>query len=143
MSDGRPAHFLSRPADYAHVRELATGGRLVPVVGDFAGAHALRAVGKLVAAQGEWVTAFYVSNVEFYLMRAGTFGSYVDNLRALPVNDASLVIRAYFSYGYPHPATLPGHRSALVRQRIPRFLDLFDEGAYHRYWDVTMLDYEP
>ena len=76
-------------------------------------------------------------------MRGGTFGSYVGNLRALPVDEDSLLIRAYFSYGYPHPATLQGHRSALVRQRVPRFLELYDEGAYQSYWDVTTLDYEP
>jgi hypothetical protein len=141
-SDGRPAHFLARPEDYAHVRGLATAGRLVPVVGDFAGEHALRAVGEFAEARGETVSAFYVSNVEFYLMRSDVFDRYVDNVRALPVNEDSLIIRAYFSYGYPHPATLSGHRSALVRQRVPRFLALYDEGAYHSYWDVSTLDYE-
>ncbi len=34
---GSEAHFLASPEDYAHVRKLASSGRLVPVVGDFAG----------------------------------------------------------------------------------------------------------
>jgi hypothetical protein len=140
--DGRPAHFLSRPDDYDYVRKLAREGRLLPVVGDFAGPHALRAIGKFAREQGESVTAFYVSNVEFYLLRSGLFPSYVENVRALPLTETSQLIRAYFSYGYPHPAALAGHRSTLVRQKIGRFLDLFDRGAYEDYWDVSTLDYE-
>jgi hypothetical protein len=141
-SAGRPAHFLSRPDDYGHVRKLAREGRLLPVVGDFAGPHALKAVGKFARERGETVTAFYVSNVEFYLLRGGVFPSYVENVRALPLSESSQFIRAYFSYGYPHPAALAGHRSTLVRQRMGRFLELFDRGAYEDYWDVSTLDYE-
>jgi len=140
--DGNAAHFLSRPDDYDHVRRLAREGRLVPLVGNFAGPHALKAVAKFARDRGEAVTAFYVSNVEFYLLRGGVFPSYVENVRALPLSESSQFIRAYFSYGYPHPAALEGHRSTLVRQRIRRFLDLFDRGAYEDYWDVSTLDYE-
>lgn len=140
--DFEPSHFLARPEDYDHVRRLALEGRLVPVVGDFAGSHALKAVAKFAREQGETVTAFYVSNVEFYLLRSDQFPRYVENVRALPISESSQFIRAYFSYGYPHPAALPGHRSTLVRQRIRRFLDLFDRGAYSDYWDVSTVDYE-
>lgn len=140
--DGSFAHFLSRPGDYEFVRSLAGRGRLVPVVGDFAGPHALKAVGEFARAQGETVSAFYVSNVEFYLMRSGSFASYVENVRSLPISETSRLIRAYFSYGYPHPAALPGHRSTLVRQKISRFLELYDEGAYGDYWDVATVDYD-
>jgi len=141
-SSGSLGHFLSRPDDYAFVRELAASGRLVPVTGDFAGKHALSRIGRFVEEQGETVTAFYVSNVEFYLIRNGVFPAYVANVRALPLDDSAQFIRAYFSYGYPHPEALPGYRSTLVRQRIRRFLELYDEGALHNYWDVATLDYE-
>ena len=142
-SDGTLGHFLSRPDDYAFVRALAESGRLIPVVGDFAGEHALRSIGRFVDEQGETVTAFYVSNVEFYLIRSGVFPTYVENVRALPLADSAQFIRAYFSYGYPHPEALPGHRSTLVRQKINRFLELYDDGVFLNYWDVSTLDYEP
>ena len=141
--DAKPAHFLSRPDDYDYVRRLAVEGRLIPVVGDFAGPHALRAIGELVRKQGEKVTAFYVSNVEFYLMRNGSFPAYVENVRSLPRSESSQFIRAYFSYGYPHPAALPGQRSTLVRQKMDRFFELYDKGSYASFWDVSTLDYEP
>ena len=40
---------------------------LVPVVGNFAGPKALRAVGKYVRDHGATVAAMYLSNVEQYL----------------------------------------------------------------------------
>ena len=119
------------------------GGRLVPVVGDFAGAHALRAVGDFVRERGRTVSAFYVSNVEFYLLRAGTFDQYVENVRSLPLQEDSLFIRAYFDHGHAHPAGLPGYRSTTILQRITRFLELYDSGAYHNYWEISTMDYLP
>ena len=74
-------------------------------------------------------------------MRNGSFARYVNNVRAFPLSDESIFIRAYFSYGYPHPAALAGHRSTLVRQKARRFLDLYDQGAYRSYWDLSTLDY--
>ena len=88
------------------------------------------------------MSAFYVSNVEFYLIRDGSFVDYVDNIRSLPRSPDSQFIRAYFSYGYPHPAALPGHRSTLVRQNMNRFLELYDEGLFYDYWDLSTLEYE-
>jgi hypothetical protein len=138
--DGAPAHFLASLETYSTVRELARSGRLVPVVGDFAGSHAFAAIGAFLREQGETVSAFYVSNVEFYLMRAGRFGKYVANIRSLPLTDDSLFIRAYFDYGLAHPARLPGHRSTVVLQKMKRFLGLYDTQAYRSYWDVCTID---
>jgi hypothetical protein len=139
--DGAPAHFLASPEGYTYLRQLAASGRLVPVVGDFAGSHTLRAIGDFLEERGETVSAFYVSNVEFYLMRTERFGAYVDNVRSLPLNGNSLFIRAYFDYGHAHPARLPGHRSTVVLQRIRNFLGLYDARAYRSYWDVCAVDY--
>lgn len=138
---GTDSHFLASPGDYAFVRSLYGSGRLVPVVGDFAGPHALRAVGKFLREQGETVSAFYVSNVEFYLIRSGRLATYVENVRSLPLRQDSVFIRAYFDYGNAHPASLPGHRSTVLLQRMPLFLNLFDRGAYGNYWDISTLDY--
>ncbi len=141
--NGSRRHFLGSADDYRFVRELATGGRLVPLIGDFSGVHALRAVGDFLRERGQTVSAFYVSNVEFYLLRAGGFEQYVENIRSLPLHEDSLVIRAYFDYGRAHPAGLPGHRSTTILQGIPRFLDLYDAGVYHNYWEISTIDYLP
>lgn len=138
---GREGHFLTSPDDYGYVRDLARAGRLVPVVGDFAGPASLKAIGSFLRERGEAVAAFYVSNVEFYLIRSGRFGSFVANVRELPLAEDALFIRAYFDYGLAHPVGLPGHRSTTLLQRIPRFLALYEAGVYRSYWDVCTIDY--
>jgi hypothetical protein len=138
---GRFGNFLDSPADYAFVRDLSRAQRIVPVVGDFAGPRALRAIGGWVRAHGLTVSVFYTSNVEFYLVRNHTFARFVANVRELPSRPESLIIRACFDYGRSHPAEIPGHRSVLLLQRLPRFLELFDAGAYTSDWDVCTADY--
>ncbi|MGE0455217.1 MAG: hypothetical protein AB7O37_16070 [Vicinamibacteria bacterium] len=138
---GRYGHFLASAEDYAVVRDLARAGRIVPIVGDFAGPKALRALGERLRRRGETVAAFYLSNVEYYLLRGGSFGAFVRNLGALPAADDSLLIRACFDYGRRHPAAVPGHRSTTVLQSLPRFLELARAGAYESAWDVCTLDY--
>jgi hypothetical protein len=142
-SPGGRGSFLSSPASYRVVRELTRSGRLVPVVGDFAGKSALRAIGRFASEHGEPIRAFYVSNVEFYLLDSGAFERYVENVRTLPIDEQSLFVRACFHYGADHPARLPGHRSTTVSQKMTSFLSLFDAGAYRTYWDVCTRDYDP
>jgi hypothetical protein len=138
---GRFGSFLDSPEDYSFVRDLSRAQRIVPVVGDFGGPHALRAIGGWVRAHGLTVSAFYTSNVEFYLMRNHAFAAFVANLRELPSQPESVLIRSCFDYGRSHPAEIPGNRSVLLLQRLPRFLELYDAGAYTTDWDVCTADY--
>jgi hypothetical protein len=140
---GRFGSFLDSAEDYRLVRDLSRRQRIVPVVGDFAGPHALGAIGEWVRAHGLAVSAFYTSNVEFYLMRNGVFAPYLANVRALPSRPESVLIRACFDYGRSHPAELPGHRSVQLLQRLPRFLEVSQTGAYASDWDVCTIDYLP
>jgi len=139
--EGEDASFLASSADYSFVRRLAREGRLVPVVGDLAGDHALQAVGRFLRERGETVSTFYTSNVEFYLLGSGRYRSFVENVRALPITASSLFIRSYFDYGRPHPTSDGRERCTLVLQRIDRFLELDDSSAYRDYWDVCTRDY--
>jgi hypothetical protein len=52
-----------------------------------------------------------------------------------------VIIRACFDYGRSHPAEIPGQRSVLLLQRLPRFLEQYDAGAYGSDWDVCTADY--
>jgi hypothetical protein len=101
------------------------------------------AIGRWLLERNEPVSAFYTSNVEFYLMRDGAFEPFVANLRELPARADSVLIRACFDYGRPHPVELPGYRSVTLLQRLPRFLELHDAGAYANDWDVCTVDYLP
>lgn len=138
---GGAASFLGSKDGYGHVRRLALEGRLVPVVGDLAGDHALRAVGQFLRERGETVTTFYTSNVEFYLLRDRRYRAFAENVRSLPTAETSLFLRAYFHYGRPHPSSDSQDRSTMIMQRIRSFLELYDSGAYRDYWDVCTRDY--
>jgi len=65
----------------------------VPVVGDFAGPKALRAIGTWLKARGATVGAFYVSNVEQYLERNGVWPAFCANVATLPLDRSSIFIR--------------------------------------------------
>ena len=93
---GRTWHYLAAETDYQFVRQLQARDRIVPVVGDVSGPHALRAIGRAIAAHGERVSAFYISNVESYLYRDGAYGRFLANLNVLPRDARSVMIRSIF-----------------------------------------------
>jgi hypothetical protein len=93
---GRHASFLASDEDYAFVRALEARDGVVPVVGNLGGEVALARIGRLLAERHESVSAFYTSNVEYYLWGDGTFPRFVANLRALPHRRTSLIIRSVF-----------------------------------------------
>jgi hypothetical protein len=138
--DGRFGSFLDTPEDYRFVRDLSRARRIVPVVGDFAGPHALPAIGDWVRSRGLGVSAFYTSNVEFYLLRDGGFERFLGNVRDLPSGPDSAIIRACFDYGFSAPAALPGHRSVTLLERLPRFLERAPAGLYGADRGLCTLD---
>ncbi len=106
---GRAASYLAREEDFRVVKDLHARHRVIPVVGDFAGEHALREIGRYLTAHGERLTAFYTSNVEFYLIGNGTYHRFVENLAALPHDDRSVIIRSIFNRGFgPAPPAARG-----------------------------------
>jgi len=93
-SQGRNRNFLVSDNNYQFVRELHRKNLIIPVVGDFAGPKALRAVGAYLKQHNAEVSAFYVSNVEEYISSPrSTWNAYCGNLSTLPVGIASTFIR--------------------------------------------------
>jgi hypothetical protein len=90
---GAERSYLASEANFAFVRNLQTRNLIVPVVGDFAGPKALRAIGRYLRDRGAVVTAFYVSNVESYLQRNGVWPAFCANVATLPLDAASFFIR--------------------------------------------------
>jgi hypothetical protein len=120
------------------LKKFQAENRLIPMVGDFAGSHALRAVAAFLKANSLRVSTFYASNVEFYLFGGSGWSRYVANVHALPISDDAVFIRSYFpTYGRRHPLNVPGHRATSMVQRIARFLDDYDARRLDTYWDVV------
>jgi hypothetical protein len=94
LDDGRGVNrgFLGSEENWLAVKDIESRNLLVPVVGDFGGSKAIRAVGKYLKEHGAVVSAFYLSNVEQYLGRAGTEETFLCNVATLPLDDTSTFI---------------------------------------------------
>ena len=111
---------------------------IVPVVGDLSGPQAMKAIGQYIAEIKENVSAFYVSNIEFYLQRQGTFDKFVENLKSLPIDKRSVIIRSYFNYyAPPHPQAEPNHFSTQLLQRIDDLIKQCAGGECDSYNDIV------
>jgi hypothetical protein len=92
-TDGRGQNwaFLANEENYKFVRDMQLKNLIIPVVGDFAGPKAIKAIGQYLKDHKALVTVFYISNVEDYLEPVWT--NYRSNLAALPVEENGLFIR--------------------------------------------------
>ena len=86
MTAGMARSFLATEENFAVIKDLHSRNLIVPVVGNFAGPKAIRAVGKYVRARGATVGAFYVSNVEQYLSREGGQDEFCASASTLPLD---------------------------------------------------------
>jgi len=94
--------YLANDANFQFVKSLEQQNLIVPVVGDFGGPKAIRAVGAYLKAHHATVAAFYLSNVEQYLYGDGIWDAFCANAAALPLDDTSTFIRSVRSgqFGY-------------------------------------------
>jgi hypothetical protein len=86
--------FLAKESTFRWLRDLQLRNMLVPVVGNFAGPKAIRAVGNWVRQRNGTVTAIYASNVEQYLWQDGLAYNYYANVATLPIDANSVWIRS-------------------------------------------------
>jgi hypothetical protein len=140
---GRQVSYLATEADYRFVRDLERRNLVIPVVGDLAGSHALVTIGDILRERGTAVSAFYLSNVEFYLMQDGTFDRFARNLAALPALDGALLIRSVFGQFYVHPQNVPGYYSTQLLQTVASLVGGFEAGRYRTYDDLVYGDLVP
>ena len=138
-TDGVSRGYLANEDNFLFVKGLQEKNLIVPVVGDFAGPKALRAVGQYVRERGAIVSAFYVSNVEQYLlMEPGKFDGFAKNVATLPVDATSSFIRSVASrFGYGGGYLGPdGRASALDPIRL--FVRDYEAGRIRSYLDVNV-----
>ena len=113
---------------------------IVPATGDLAGTKAVKAIGEYLREINEKVSAFYVSNVEFYLVRNGSFDQFADNVRTLPIDERSVIIRSYFNYAYytsQHPQTIDNYFSVQLLQTLDSLIKDQSAGGYETYYDLV------
>ena len=93
-ADGVARSYLASAESFAFLKSMQARNMIVPVVGDFAGEKALRAIGRYLKEQQTVIRAFYLSNVEQYLAREGRWGAFCRNVAVLPLAPTSSFIRS-------------------------------------------------
>ena len=140
--EGAYGNFLASDADYRFIRDLQARNAIIPVTGDFAGDHALKAIGDFVRGRGDRVSAFYLSNVEYYLYPDGRLDEFAENVRYLPTDNRSVMIRAFVNLRQKaHPKRVDRHLMTTVLQYTRSFSQLFADGAYRSYLDLGVQNY--
>ena len=123
---GKEIGYLADEDAFQYVRSMERRDRIIPVVCNVAGSVAMRSIARYAAENNLVVSAFYLSNVEQYLIqRDQGFDRYVANVRALPHNASSVIIRSYFGrFGQTHPLYVPapGNVSTSMIEPIDSFL---------------------
>jgi len=136
--EGQQQSYFNSEDDFQFVKKLEDQDMIVPVVGDLSGPQAMKAIGQYIAEIKEHVSAFYVSNVEFYLNRQGTYDKFIENLKSFPIDNRSLIIRSYFNYYAPaHPQAEPNHFSTQLLERIDDLIKQCASGECESYNDIV------
>jgi hypothetical protein len=98
---GAHRSYLASEAAFNVVRDLEAANLVVPVVGDFGGPKAIRAVAAYLKAHDATVGAFYLSNVEQYLAQDGKMAAFCRSVAMLPLDQTSTFIRTQSGRGGP------------------------------------------
>ncbi|MGH7618112.1 MAG: hypothetical protein ACREPM_12860, partial [Gemmatimonadaceae bacterium] len=119
-SAGKNWAYLATEANYRWLKDFESRNLVVPVVGDFAGPKAVRAVADYLKSHNAVVAAFYTSNVEQYLFQQGDdWSRYYKNVATLPLDANSSFIRSIGGgRGFYLPAR-PAAQQAMLGGRLP------------------------
>jgi hypothetical protein len=132
---GQRWNYLAHEADYQFVRSMQERDLVIPVVGSVEGTAAMGAIARLMKERNDRLSAFYVSNVEYYL-GAAAFGRFVANVAALPHTGKSVIIRSVFPGRFGGIAPAPGYYSVSLTQRVDDLLDGVATGRIRGYADL-------
>jgi hypothetical protein len=136
---GAQRSYLASESNFRFVREMERNNLIVGVTGDFTGPKALRAVGAWVRDRHATITAFYVSNVEFYLFRQDDdWKTFYANVATLPLDESSTFIRS-LSQGYGSWPRSPNGRQVELLCSMKGLLKANDEGRITTYFDMINL----
>lgn len=136
-ADGVNHAYLATETNYRWIKEFEARNLLVPVMGDFMGPKAIRAVGAWVRNHGAVVGTFYTSNVEQYLFQTTTWRDFYANIATLPLDNGSTLIRSV-----PNNMVLPkqpGARAASLLTSMTEMTSAFRAGKILGYFDVVRL----
>ena len=139
-SAGLHRSYMANEANFRVLKQLEADNLVVPLVGDFAGPTAIRAVGAYLREHHAGVSAFYLSNVEQYLFQQGDdWRHFFDNVSELPLDSSSTFIRSVFDGAVYYRGAPPFGGYMRARQMLASMLaqvTAFRAGKLMTYSDV-------
>ncbi|HYO66816.1 MAG TPA: hypothetical protein VEU33_12090 [Archangium sp.] len=91
--------FVVDAGDYAHIRGLYEGNRVLVARGDLTAERTVASIGRLTKRAGKKMGVLYLSNAEQYFPYDRNYRS---NMRALPLDENSVVVRTSGQRGITH-----------------------------------------
>jgi hypothetical protein len=148
LTDGNGSNrsYMGSEENFRILQDLQKRNLIIPLVGDFAGSKAIRAVGNYLKEHNATVTAFYLSNVEQYLFQqSDDWSKFFNNVSALPVDSTGTFIRSVFNGAGGAFNNLQGNlynlRSVSLLSSIPELLKAFSAGDVRSYNDVIHMSH--
>jgi hypothetical protein len=140
---GESRSYLANEENFRVIKEMHRKNLIVPIVGDFAGAKALRTVGRYIRDHGAMVAAFYTSNVEQYLFQQGDdWRKFLANVATFPLDGQSMFIRSsHFAYGDNQQVArqASGRRFFQLVSPMAEVTRAFNAGRIGGYEDVIQM----
>ena len=140
--EGRMRSYLASEELYRTLAEMQKANLLVPLVGDFGGPKAIRALGQWLRERGATVGTFYTSNVEQYLFQGtDAWRRFYDNVGTMPLDPSSTFVRAVFNFGAFDPSLQrTGPRSVSLLCPIQAQVRSAAEGRLSSYYDAALCE---
>ena len=114
-ANGRNWSYLASEESFRAVKEMHRKNLIVPLVGDFAGPKTIRSVARYIKDHQATISAFYLSNVEMYILPSPQWKGFCANVASLPVDESSMFIRFLIGrYAYALSANAFGLRNVSV-----------------------------
>jgi hypothetical protein len=133
---GRQGNYLASEDAFQFLKDLQARDLIIPVVGDLSGPSAVAAIGRALEARRDRVSAFYTSNVEFYLFGNGVYPRFAANLDRLPHAPNAVIIRSIFGRRYASPSR-PADASVSRLQSIEELRREHAAGRIRTYADIA------
>jgi hypothetical protein len=141
-NQGMNRAYMANEKNFQLLKTLQRNNLIIPLVGDFAGDKAIRAVGNYLKEHDAHVTAFYLSNVEQYLFQdPENWKKFYTNVGTLPIDSSSTFIRSVFN-GMGGVYATPGFGYMRSINQLCSMVDVvkaFNEGLITGYADVVRM----
>jgi hypothetical protein len=140
---GKNWSYLATEENFQFVKELHRKNLIVPLVGDFAGTKAFRTVGRYLKDQNATVSAFYLSNVEMYILDRDQWSNFCANVASLPVDSSSTFIRFVLAnYSRYVSRVTRGFDVLSALASISDFADVVNAGTPPGYYEALKASYQ-